>query len=250
LEPSCRPGPAGSTHFTLMKRRDLWDLLGSACGVQLAAELLHEINNSLTRILASLPLTLSTPPEIPNEKAEWESIPKEIICTRRSIDSLLRLLQAPTSCSPPVIEMNHLIDILLTALEVQPRFTPIRVRRNLSHPAPTVKGDFAEWWALLLTLILCASRFLPPGATIEICTSSEEGGFFRLSIQTFPGSDSTPASVTSPVVATGLFTPGCESRLLRMARKAARRAGGSLTYTSARWGGINRVSFLLPLATR
>jgi signal transduction histidine kinase len=228
-----------------MSKRDLLELERLTCHFELAQGLLHEINNSLARVLAHAELLTPLRRATPEKSPDCSEIEGEVLRARKMIQSFLCLSQVGPGFEGP-LEMNSLLDPLLSALQDQPELANIRLVRDLSSGSLFFRGNPKQWWILLISLILKAARAMEPGGVLRVSTSHQSTGTFELTIKSSNGLK--PGHSTGHLSSSVHPSPG-EGRDLTvyLARQVARQAGGSLKVKPSPPEG-RTISILLPLS--
>jgi len=144
---------------------------------QLAASVVHEVNNPLSGIMVYVKLFQKKYREktLQTEKTETQllKMEKELERTTRIIRNLLTFArQSESSMSP--IEINKVIDAALPLVENQINLENIYLEKNLDPQQPIALGDFDKIQQVLINIILNAIQAMPEGGTLTITTSTEQ----------------------------------------------------------------------------
>jgi PAS domain S-box-containing protein len=141
---------------------------------QLAASVVHEVNNPLAGIMVYIKLFLKKYKEnkLQDEKTEDQLIKmeKELDRTTRIIRNLLTFSrQSEPSMSP--VEINKVIDAAMPLVENQINLENITLETNLNAELPLVQADFDKIQQVLINIMLNAIQAMPEGGTLTITTS-------------------------------------------------------------------------------
>jgi len=196
------------------------------CQSELARGLFHEINNSLARILGCAQLLIAFAQERKEESEDLKAMEGEIFRLRKMIQSFVHLSQAYQGVEGP-LEMNSLLNLLLSSLQDQQDFSNIYLIKEFCSEDLFCPGDGQQWWTILIGLLLKASRTIQKEGVLHVSTSRKPGGTFEVVIK---GSGTkVPKDMTAHP-----FIPFYSSRGKRkdlavyLAQRAARESGGSL----------------------
>jgi two-component system NtrC family sensor kinase len=127
---------------------------------QLAAGVMHEINNPLATILACAEaLALRSESLLPGERSSYEEylqiIDTEVQRCRRIVDSLLDFSRAKDSAKQPV-DVNNVVEQTLFLLKHHDRFRRLTVVRDLGTDLPSVQADSERLIQSFMALMLNA----------------------------------------------------------------------------------------------
>ncbi len=142
---------------------------------QLAASVVHEVNNPLAGIMVYIKLFLKKYKEkkLQDEKTEQQllKMEKELDRTTRIIRNLLAFArQSEPSMSP--VEINKVIEAALTLVENQINLENITLEKNLEPKLPLIQADFDKIQQVLINIMLNAIQAMPEGGTLTIASSS------------------------------------------------------------------------------
>ncbi len=168
---------------------------------QLAASVVHEVNNPLAGIMIYIKLFLKKYKEkkLQDEKTENQllKMEKELDRTTRIIRNLLAFArQSEPSMSP--VEINKVIDAALPLVENQINLENILLEKNLDAELPLVQADFNKIQQVLINIMLNAIQAMPEGGTLTITTSTARGVRIR---------DSYKNAVRIDITDTGMGIP-------------------------------------------
>jgi PAS domain S-box-containing protein len=141
---------------------------------QLAASVVHEVNNPLAGIMVYVKLFQKKYKEnkIQDESTErqLQKIEKELDRTTRIIRNLLTFArQSEASMSP--IDINKAIDAALLLVGNQINLENIGLEKNFDPHLPQVLADFDKIQQVLINIILNAIQAMPEGGNLTIATS-------------------------------------------------------------------------------
>jgi len=141
---------------------------------QLAASVVHEVNNPLAGIMIYLTIFLKKYKEnkLQTEKTEIQllKMKKELDRTTRIIRSLLDFARQSEPSMKP-IEINKVIDAALYLVRNQINLENISLEKNLNPHLPLVLADFDKIQQVLINIILNAIQAMPDGGNLTINTS-------------------------------------------------------------------------------
>ena len=145
---------------------------------QLAASVVHEVNNPLAGIMVYVKLFQKKYKEnkIQDESTErqLQKIEKELDRTTRIIRNLLTFArQSEPSMSP--IDINKAIDAALFLVGNQINLEHIGLEKNLDPHLPQVLADFDKIQQILINIILNAIQAMHEGGNLTIATSVAKG---------------------------------------------------------------------------
>jgi PAS domain S-box-containing protein len=168
---------------------------------QLAASVVHEVNNPLAGIMVYIKLFLKKYKEnkLQDEKTEGQllKMEKELDRTTRIIRNLLTFArQSEPSMSP--VEINKVIDAALPLVENQINLENITLMKNLDTELPLVQADFDKIQQVLINIMLNAIQAMPEGGTLTIASSTARAVRIR---------DSYKNAVRIDITDTGLGIP-------------------------------------------
>jgi two-component system NtrC family sensor kinase len=141
---------------------------------QLAASVVHEVNNPLSGIMVYIKLFLKKYKENKLQDGKTEAqllkMEKELDRTTRIIRNLLTFArQSEPSMSP--VEINKVIDAALPLVENQINLENITLEKNLDADLPLVQADFDKIQQVLINIMLNAIQAMPDGGKLSITTS-------------------------------------------------------------------------------
>lgn len=141
---------------------------------QLAASVVHEVNNPLAGIMVYVKLLLKKYQDnkLQNEstKEQLSKMEKELDRTTRIIRNLLDFARQSESSMNPV-EINKVIDAALFLIGNQINLENIRLEKNLAPALPLVLADFDKIQQVLINIIMNAIQAMPDGGSLIITTS-------------------------------------------------------------------------------
>jgi two-component system, NtrC family, sensor kinase len=135
----------------------------------LAAGVAHEVNTPLTGISSFTQMLLQgAQPEDPKTKV-LEKIERQTFRAAKIVNGLLNLAR-PTQTDAGPVEVNAVINDVLSLLEHQFRTGRIQVRKELSTEVPVVQGIEYKLQQVFLNLFLNARDAMPRGGWLTIAT--------------------------------------------------------------------------------
>jgi two-component system, NtrC family, sensor kinase len=135
----------------------------------LAAGVAHEVNTPLTGISSFTQMLLQgAEPDDPRTKV-LEKIERQTFRAAKIVNGLLNLARPAQVDSGPV-DINAVINDVLSLLEHQLRTARIQVRKELSPGAPIVQGIEYKLQQVLLNLFLNARDAMPRGGWLTVVT--------------------------------------------------------------------------------
>ncbi|HEX6974055.1 MAG TPA: ATP-binding protein, partial [Vicinamibacterales bacterium] len=139
----------------------------------LAAGVAHEVNTPLTGISSFTQMLLQgAEPEDPKTKV-LEKIERQTFRAAKIVNGLLNLARPAQVDSGPV-DLNAVINDVLSLLEHQLRNGRIQVRKELSASTPIVQGIEYKLQQVFLNLFLNARDAMPKGGWLSIITRDGE----------------------------------------------------------------------------
>jgi two-component system, NtrC family, sensor kinase len=140
----------------------------------LAAGVAHEVNTPLTGISSYTQMLLQgAAPEDPTTKV-LEKIERQTFRAAKIVNGLLNLARPAQVDSGPV-DVNSVINDVLSLLEHQLRTGSIQVRKELATVGPVVLGIEYKLQQVFLNLFLNARDAMPRGGWLSIVTRSGSG---------------------------------------------------------------------------
>ena len=135
----------------------------------LAAGVAHEVNTPLTGISSFVQMLMQgTDPEDPKTQV-LEKIERQTFRAAKIVNGLLNLARPAQVDSGPV-DVNAVINDVLSLLEHQLRTGRIQVRKELAATAPVVLGIEYKLQQVFLNLFLNARDAMPKGGWLSIVT--------------------------------------------------------------------------------
>ena len=140
----------------------------------LAAGVAHEVNTPLTGISSFVQMLMQgSDPEDPKTQV-LEKIERQTFRAAKIVNGLLNLARPAQVDSGPV-DVNAVINDVLSLLEHQLRTGRIQVRKELSANAPIVLGIEYKLQQVFLNLFLNARDAMPKGGWLTIVTKAGDG---------------------------------------------------------------------------
>jgi two-component system, NtrC family, sensor kinase len=154
---------------------------------QLAAGVMHEINNPLATIGACVAAMEGRLPPGPDSAAVAEylqTIDREVERCSRIVDGLLDFSRPKATAKQPV-SLNSLVDETLFLLKHHQRFKRLQVVRALAPDLPNARGSAEQLIQVLLALMLNALDAMEQGGELTVRTgsSSERAGEVVVEVQ-------------------------------------------------------------------
>jgi PAS domain S-box-containing protein len=142
----------------------------------LAAGVAHEVNTPLTGISSYTQMLLDrADPEDPQTKL-LEKIERQTFRAAKIVNGLLTLSRGgPSSNERAPVDLNTVINDVLSLLEHQFRAVNIQVRRDLSDVPPIVVGTEHKLQQVFLNLFINARDAMPRGGWLSITTRASSG---------------------------------------------------------------------------
>lgn len=141
---------------------------------QLAASVVHEINNPLAGIMVYVKLLQKKFKEnniqVESTEKQLQKIEKELDRTTRIIRNLLTFARQSEPSMKPV-EVNKIIDAALFLVGNQINLERIHLEKGLETDLPPVLADFDKIQQVLINIILNAIQAMPDGGILTITTS-------------------------------------------------------------------------------
>jgi hypothetical protein len=141
----------------------------------LAAGVAHEVNTPLTGISSFVQMLMQgTEPDDPKTQV-LEKIERQTFRAAKIVNGLLNLARPAQVDSGPV-DVNNVINDVLSLLEHQLRTGRIQVRKELAATAPVVLGIEYKLQQVFLNLFLNARDAMPKGGWLSIVTRGAPDG--------------------------------------------------------------------------
>jgi signal transduction histidine kinase len=135
----------------------------------LAAGVAHEVNTPLTGISSYTQMLLQgAEPDDPSTKV-LEKIEKQTFRAAKIVNGLLNLAR-PAQVDRGPVEVNAVINDVLSLLEHQLRTGSIQVRKELAAVSPVVQGIEFKLQQVFLNLFLNARDAMPKGGWLTVVT--------------------------------------------------------------------------------
>jgi PAS domain S-box-containing protein len=142
----------------------------------LAAGVAHEVNTPLTGISSFTQMLLENADPADPKTRVLEKIERQTFRAAKIVNGLLNLSRpgAATAERAPV-DLNVVINDVLSLLEHQFKVGHIQVRRDLASPGPVVLGIEHKLQQVFLNLFLNARDAMPKGGWLSIATRAADG---------------------------------------------------------------------------
>jgi PAS domain S-box-containing protein len=213
----------------------------------LAAGVAHEVNTPLTGISSFTQMLLDrADPEDPKTKV-LEKIERQTFRAAKIVNGLLNLARPAQVDSGPV-DINTVVNDVLTLLEHQFKTGSIQVRKELAEVSPIVQGTEYKLQQVFLNLFLNARDAMPKGGWLSISTRALSG---HASIEIADTGSGIPAECLSRIYDPFFTTKdiGKGTGLgLSITYGIVQEHGGTITCDSSVGNGT-RFTLTLPLAT-
>ena len=137
----------------------------------LAAGVAHEVNTPLTGISSFTQMLLDgADPDDPKTRL-LEKIERQTFRAAKIVNGLLNLSRPATSAPERApVDLNVVVNDVLSLLEHQFKVARIQVRRDLQVPGPVVMGTEFKLQQVFLNLFLNARDAMPKGGWLSIAT--------------------------------------------------------------------------------
>jgi PAS domain S-box-containing protein len=172
--------PAIQTHIRdITHKKHLEEQLGrteklAALG-QLAAGVAHEINNPLGGILVYSYLLLEDLDLGRPERAQAEKIIREATRCKEIVQGLLEFSRHMPS-KMVALDLNALLEEVLSLVEDHLLFQNIRVKRHLAPHLPPVRGDKGRLEQVFINLLMNSGEAMKAEGQFTVTTACEAGG--------------------------------------------------------------------------
>lgn len=141
----------------------------------LAAGVAHEVNTPLTGISSYTQMLLDkADPDDPRTKV-LEKIERQTFRAAKIVNGLLNLARPSQGESLQPVDLNAIVNDVLSLLEHQFKTSSIKVRKELSAPPVIVHGIEYKLQQVLLNLFLNARDAMPKGGWLTIATRAGDG---------------------------------------------------------------------------
>lgn len=145
---------------------------------QLAASVVHEVNNPLAGIMVYVKLLLKKYKEkqLQTEKSEEQlmKMEKELERTTRIIRNLLDFARQSEPNIRPV-DINKVVEAALQLVGHKISLENIKLEKKLDGQLPLVRADFDKIQQVLINIIMNAIQAMPDGGQLTITTSVADG---------------------------------------------------------------------------
>ncbi len=146
----------------------------------LAAGVAHEVNTPLTGISSFTQMLLqNAEPDDPKTKV-LEKIERQTFRAAKIVNGLLNLAR-PAQVEAGPVDVNAVINDVLTLLEHQLKTGRIQVRKEFASASPVVQGTEYKLQQVFLNLFLNARDAMPRGGWLTIVTTAG-GGHARIEV--------------------------------------------------------------------
>ena len=136
----------------------------------LAAGVAHEVNTPLTGISSFTQMLLERADPADPKTQILEKIERQTFRANKIVNSLLNLAR-PSSNETAPVDLNVVVNDVLSLLEHQFRISHIQVRKELASPAVFVRGMEYKLQQVFLNLFLNARDAMPKGGWISVTTT-------------------------------------------------------------------------------
>jgi PAS domain S-box-containing protein len=140
---------------------------------QLAASVVHEVNNPLAGIMIYVKLLQK---KFRSEKIQAESTEGQLLKMEKELDRTTRIIRnlldfaRQSESSMSHIEINKVIEAALLLVKNQINLENITLEKNLAMDLPYALGDFDKIQQVLINIILNAIQAMPNGGNLTITT--------------------------------------------------------------------------------
>ncbi len=136
---------------------------------QLAAGIMHEINNPLATISACVAAIQGVPGSPPDEYLDI--IDREVARCSRITDSLLDFSRPKATTNRGPVGLNELVEESLSLLRHHRRFKRLEVVRDLDAASPRIIGDGEQLLQVLMALMLNAVDAMEQSGQLTVRTA-------------------------------------------------------------------------------
>lgn len=215
----------------------------------LAAGVAHEVNTPLTGISSYTQMLLdNADPDDPRTKL-LEKIERQTFRAAKIVNGLLNLAR-PAQVETGPVDINAVINDVLSLLEHQFRNGRIQVRKELGSPAPIVDGIEYKLQQVFLNLFLNARDAMPRGGWLSVATRRDNG---RLVVEVSDTGSGIPSEhlsrIYDPFFTTKAIGKGTGLGL-SIAYGILQEHGGTISCESAVGQGTRFTLSLPPATTR
>jgi two-component system, NtrC family, sensor kinase len=141
----------------------------------LAAGVAHEVNTPLTGISSFTQMLLDGADQDDPRTKLLEKIERQTFRAAKIVNGLLNLSRPSAGNERAPVDLNVVINDVLSLLEHQFRVARIQVRRDLASPGPVVMGIEHKLQQVFLNLFLNARDAMPKGGWLTIATRTAGG---------------------------------------------------------------------------
>jgi signal transduction histidine kinase len=141
----------------------------------LAAGVAHEVNTPLTGISSFTQMLLEGADQDDPRTKLLEKIERQTFRAAKIVNGLLNLSRPSAGNERAPVDLNVVINDVLSLLEHQFKVGRIQVRRDLASPGPVVMGIEHKLQQVFLNLFLNARDAMPKGGWLTISTRLVDG---------------------------------------------------------------------------
>jgi signal transduction histidine kinase len=141
----------------------------------LAAGVAHEVNTPLTGISSFTQMLLEGADQDDPKTKLLEKIERQTFRAAKIVNGLLNLSRPAAGNERAPVDLNVVINDVLSLLEHQFKVGRIQVRRDLASPGPAVMGIEHKLQQVFLNLFLNARDAMPKGGWLSIATRGSDG---------------------------------------------------------------------------
>ena len=142
---------------------------------KLAAGVAHEINNPLTGILTNSSLMLKDLPPDDPRREDLQTIVDETLRCRKIVKDLLDFARQ-TKPQKQDLDMNRVVEDVLSLVRNQASFRNINVRTELDPGLPSVRADRDQMRQVVLNIVLNAADAMSQGGELRISSRLNPNG--------------------------------------------------------------------------